>query len=411
MADASQPLRTLAGRFDPSVLDVPAGRARIRLVVRDEGAWDAVVDGSAMNLEPAPEGKRADAVLKADSVVWRMIARDVKGGMAAFQAGRLAIRRNMHLGVGFLAATGKDEPGRLRFRSVDTRLGSVSTLEAGEGSPVVMVHGLGATKAEFLPTVAALADRHRVIAMDLPGFGDTDKPFPAPYDPPFFASWVESLLDELGIERAHVLGHSMGGRVALEFGLRNPDRTLGLVLMTPSMAWLGNRRWANYLKLVRPELGILQPAPRPIVEEIVRRVVPGAADEWTRAGIEEFLRAYLTPRGRVAFYAAARNIYLEEPDGPDGFWTRLEQLQGDALFVWGRRDTLVPMGFQRHVQRVLPHARHEVVDCGHVPQLECPTETHAAIARFLRRRGALRPVAETSGGAAAGGAAGAGRVP
>ena len=58
--------------------------------------------------------------------------------------------------------------------------------------------------------------------------------------------------------------------------------------MTPSMAWLGNRRWANYLRLVRPELGILQPAPRPIVEGIVRRIVPGAADEWTRAGIEEF---------------------------------------------------------------------------------------------------------------------------
>ena len=410
MADASQSLRTLAARYDPTVFDVPAGSARIRLVVRDEGAWDAIVSDDGMKLEEAPEGKRADAVLKAEAVVWRMIARDVKGGMAAFQAGRLAIRRNLHLGVGFLAATGRDEPGRLRFATVKTRLGSVSTLEAGQGSPILLIHGLGATKAEFLPTVAALADRHRVIAMDLPGFGDTDKPFPAAYDAPFFASWAESLLDELGIERAHVLGHSMGGRVALEFGLRNPDRTQGLVLMTPSMAWLGSRRWANYLRLVRPELGILQPAPRPIVEEIVRRVVPGAADEWTRAGIEEFLRAYLTPRGRVAFYAAARNIYLEEPDGPDGFWTRLEALQGDALFVWGRRDTLVPIGFQRHVQRVLPGSRHEVVDCGHVPQLECPTQTHEAIARFLRRRGAARSIAAGPPGGAAARGAGAARL-
>jgi pimeloyl-ACP methyl ester carboxylesterase len=411
VADVSQPLRTLVGRYDPSVFDIPSGSARIRLVVREEGAWDAIVDDSgALTLEPAQEGKRADAVLKADAVVWRMIARDVKGGMNAFQAGRLSMRRNLHLGVGFLAATSQDSPGRLRFRNVKTRLGNVSTLEAGEGPPVLLIHGLGATKAEFMPTVSALSDRHRVIAMDLPGFGDSDKPFPAPYDPPFFASWAESLLDELEIERAHVLGHSMGGRVALEFGLRNPDRTLGLILMTPSMAWLGNRRWANYLKLVRPELGILQPAPRPIIEEIVRRVVPGAADEWTRAGIEEFLRAYLTPRGRVAFYAAARNIYLEEPDGPDGFWTRLEALQGDALFVWGRRDTLVPIGFQRHVQRVLPHARHEVVDSGHVPQLESPTPTHAAIARFLRRRGAGRPIAANGAGGTAR-SAGAARLP
>jgi pimeloyl-ACP methyl ester carboxylesterase len=396
-------LRALAGRFAPTVFDAPAGRARIRLVVNDQQqAWDAVVAGGQLDLEESDRDKRADAVLKADAVVWRMIARDVRGGMAAFQAGRLAIRRNLHLGVGFLAATGHDEPGRLRFKGLETRLGTVSMLEAGRGSPILLLHGLGATKAEFLPTVAALAsDQHRVIAMDLPGFGDTDKPFPAAYDPPFFAEWAESLLDELGIERAHVLGHSMGGRVAIEFGLRNPDRTQGLVLMTPSMAFLSNRRWANYLKLVRPELGILQPAPRSIVEGIVHRVVPGAADEWTRTGIDEFLRAYLTPRGRVAFYAAARNIYLEDPDGPNGFWPRLEELQGDALFVWGRRDTLVPIGFQRHVQKALPGARHEVVDCGHVPQLEQPTQTHAAIARFLRRPGAKRPVA-ASGRAAEG---------
>jgi pimeloyl-ACP methyl ester carboxylesterase len=388
------PLRTLADRFDPAVFDVPSGRARIRLVVTDEGtAWDAVADDEGVELTAARSGTRADAVLKADSMVWRMIARDVRGGMAAFQAGRLAIRRNLHLGVGFLAATGHGEPGRLRFRAVETRLGTVSTLEAGQGSPLLLLHGLGATKAEFLPTVAALAPNHRVIAMDLPGFGDSDKPFPAPYDAPFFSSWAESLLDELRIEQAHVLGHSMGGRVAIEFGLRNPDRTRGLVLMTPSMAFLSNRRWANYLKLVRPELGILQPAPRGIVEEIVRRVVPGAADEWTRAGIEEFLRAYLTPRGRVAFYAAARQIYLEDPDGPNGFWPRLEELQSESLFIWGRRDQVVPMGFRRHVEKALPHARHEVVDCGHVPQLEAPTPTHAAIARFLRRRGASQPIA------------------
>jgi len=398
-------LRTLGERFEPQVFDAPAGRARIRLVVTDQGsAWDAVIVGGMLEIEPAQAGKRADAVLKADAVVWRMIARDVRGGMAAFQAGRLAIRRNMHIGVGFLAATGHDHPGRLHFKSVKTRVGSVSMLEAGDGPPLLMLHGLGATKAEFLPTVVELAASHRVIAMDLPGFGDTDKPFPAPYDPPFFASWAESLLDELDIDQAHVLGHSMGGRVALEFGLRNPDRTHGLILMTPSMAWLGSRRWANYLRLVRPELGILQPAPRQIVEEVVRRVVPGAADEWTRAGIEEFLRAYLTPRGRVAFYAAARNIYLEEPHGPDGFWDRLEELQSEALFIWGRRDTLVPIGFRRHVEEALPHARHEVVDCGHVPQLESPTQTHAAIRRFLRRGGATKPIAasgQTTGSARA----------
>jgi pimeloyl-ACP methyl ester carboxylesterase len=392
--DAFEPLRTLAGRFDATAFDAPTGRARIRLVVRDEGALDAEIRDDRLELKPAREGVRADALLIGDAATWLTIAGDVRGGMEAFRSGRLSIRRNLHLGVGFLAATTEPSPGRLRFDTVTTRLGPMATVESGEGPPIVLLHGLGATKASFMPTIAALRDRHRVIAVDLPGFGDSAKPFPAAYDARFFSTWVESLLDELEIERAHVLGHSMGGRVAIEFGLRNPDRTQGLILMTPSMAWLSDRRWAAYLRLVRPELGLLQPAPRAIVEQVVRRVVPGADEHWTRAGIEEFLRSYLTPRGRVAFYAAARQIYLEEPDGPNGFWTRLRALECDSQFLWGRRDTLVPVAFERHVRESLPRARHEIIDCGHVPQLERPAETHAAIARFLQRRGAQRPVME-----------------
>ncbi len=99
--------------------------------------------------------------------------------------------------------------------------------------------------------------------------------------------------------------------------------------------------------------------------------------------MDEFLRAYLTPRGRAAFYAAARHIYLEEPEGENGFWPRLSTLQAPALFVWGRHDRLVPVAFAPHVTDALPHSEHIELDCGHVPQLERPRETHAAMRRFL----------------------------
>ena len=82
----------------------------------------------------------------------------------------------------------------------------------------------------------------------------------------------------------------------------------------------------------------------------MRRLVPGAHDGWSAAGVDEFLRSYYTPRGRAAFYAAARNIYLDAPLGDDGFWSRLADLEPDSLFVWGREDTLVPIGFRRHVE-------------------------------------------------------------
>jgi pimeloyl-ACP methyl ester carboxylesterase len=256
-------------------------------------------------------------------------------------------------------------------------------MEAGSGPPVLMLHGLGGTKISFLPTIAALAPNYRAIAMDAPGFGDSDKPF-GKYDAAFMARWAIALLDELGIEQADIVGHSMGGRVALELGMGHPDRVRSLSLMTPSMAWRGEKRWARYLRLVRPELALLQPTPRPVVEAFVRRIVPGARDSWSAAAIDEFLRAYLQPRGRMAFYAAARQIYLEDGDGPKGFWTRLEDCSVRSLFVWGRRDQLVPIGFARHVARALPSAEHVEIDCGHIPQFERPVETHGALAAFLR---------------------------
>jgi pimeloyl-ACP methyl ester carboxylesterase len=376
----------LADRFDRGAIDLPRGRARVRLEVVHGVSCDAVIAGARLRLGSLKESAEPDAVLSADSATWTRIAADVRGGMEAFRAGRLRIRGSLHVGVGFLAATsGIDEPGRLEFDGVRTRgFGRISLLAAGTGpETVVCLHGLGGTKASFLPTVNALADEYRVIAIDLPGFGESDKPIGAPYDAPWFARSAFAAMDALGLERAHIAGNSMGGRVAIETGLMDRDRVGGLLLLSPALAWLRSRPWVPLLRALRPELGLIQPAPRPIVEAIVRQLVPSTNGGWTDAGIDEFLRAYLTRSGRAAFYAAARNIYLDEPHGEDGFWTRLETLQSDSLFVWGRKDTLVPIAFMKHVERALPNARHVELQCGHVPQLERPRETHAAIRKFL----------------------------
>jgi pimeloyl-ACP methyl ester carboxylesterase len=166
--------------------------------------------------------------------------------------------------------------------------------------------------------------------------------------------------------------------------MRHPDRVRRLGLLAPSLAWKRQRPFAPLVRLLRPELGLVQIAPRPVVTGIVHRLLPAAADDWTRAGVDEFLRAYLDPAGRAAFYAAARNIYLEEPHGDAGFWTQLGALEPDAMFVWGRRDQLVPIAFARHVRDVLAAAEHVELDCGHVPQVERPRETHDALGRFLQ---------------------------
>ena len=308
-----QVFQTLAERYDSALFEPSGASRRVRLTVSEDASWDALlVDGGEHMLPAACD---ADAPLTADARTWGAIAQDGSAGMRAYLSGRLAIRRNLHLGVGFLAATsGHEDPARLRFRMIATRRARLSTLEAGSGPPVVAVHGLGGTKGSFLPTVAALAGGFRVIALDLPGLGDSDKPLAAPYDARYFAAIVVDLLDALDIECAHLIGNSLGGRVALEVGMRHPDRAGRSVLLAPSLAWKRHRTLAPLLRVVRPELGLIQFTPRSIVETIAQRLIPGADDGWAAAGVDEFLRAFLTPAGRSAFYAAARHIYLETPN-------------------------------------------------------------------------------------------------
>jgi pimeloyl-ACP methyl ester carboxylesterase len=282
------------------------------------------------------------------------VARDLRGGMNAFRRWRLGIRDDLHLGVGFLAATsGLTTPGRLELARVRTELGDIAVARAGDpGAPdVVLLHGLGGTKGSFLPTVAALADSYRVQAIDLPGFGDSVKPVGAAYDPKFFARAVCGFLDACGIDRADLIGNSMGGRVALEVGFRHPDRAERIVGLAPALAWLRDRKRAPLVKALRPELGLLQIAPRPVVEEFARRFVPGGR------GLVGGRRRRLLD---AAEDAAARVAVRVGPAGP------------------ARADRLRPPRPRGAPGRAARRARLRAR-----PQLGAPRETHAAIRRFL----------------------------
>jgi pimeloyl-ACP methyl ester carboxylesterase len=350
-------LTTLVDRYDRAAFEEPRRTVRIRLLAPDEGAWDVVLTDGRATIRPC--GARPQALITAESATWAEIVAQPHAAIDAYVAGRLSVRHDMHVGVGFLVATsGVAGPARMRFRFVATRRGRLSLVEAGDGPPVLAVHGLGATKGSFLPTVAALSSRFRTIALDLPGFGDSSKPIGAAYDSRFFATSCVELLDALELDRVHLIGNSLGGRVALEMGLRHQDRVGQLALLAPALAWRRPRPWVPLLRLTRPELGLVQITPRIAVDWIVRQLIPGAEEGWRAAGVDEFLRGYLTPAGRAAFYAAARQIYLDEPHGTDGFWPRLATLQSDALFVWGRQDRIVPIAFARHVAAAIPHARH-----------------------------------------------------
>lgn len=333
---------------------------------------------------------RADTTVTGDEVTLRRIAEGAESGIDAFLDGRITVRGNLALSLRMDGMWGGEDRGAEHVRAGDVAAAGVRTfyLDAGQGPPVVLLHGLGATNASMLPTLRELARDHRVIAPDLPGFGDSGKPLRSLHAG-FYARWFAELCAALGLQCPHVIGNSMGGRVAVEAGLRFPQAVDRLVLLAPSPAFLKGRDWVRLVRLLRPELALVPlPLARSWVRQGIRRMFSQPSrlpDAWYDAAADEFLRVFSTPRGRICFFSAMRQIYLEEPHRkPGGFWSRLPDLQRPALFIWGQRDRLVPARFAAHVERALPAATSVVLpDCGHVPHYELPDRTHALVRSFL----------------------------
>ncbi|HEY6708617.1 MAG TPA: alpha/beta fold hydrolase [Actinomycetota bacterium] len=384
LAAAPDPLSGPIVDQAPVVITIDTGPA---------GRWTLRVQRDGRVLRAAGAARRSQVTIRTDADTLVAMLSGRESGVGAFMDGRLTVRGS--LGLALLLEGALAPPRRpARFpRPASVTAGGVRTpyLDAGPPDAPVLValHGLGATNASLLPTVWELARDHRVIAPDLPGFGIADKPL-VTYSAAWFGRWLERFCDALGLDRFFLLGNSLGGRIAIEGGLLLPDRVRALVLLTPSPAFRRLRQFVPLVRVLRPELAALPlPVSHATAVAGLRRMfaVPNRIrPSWFDAAADEFLRVMHDPRGRIAFFSAMRQIYLEEAFGARGFWERLPGLAPPALFIWGDRDRLVPPGFARHVVRALPECQSVVLrDCGHVPQFELPRETHRLIRSFLKK--------------------------
>jgi len=377
----------------PDAANVPGIRAsgspRVALRMDGSDSWSVEIEQGRVGFF----GPSSQTRILGRPEVLEAVIKGTASGVEAFLRGHIKVRGNIAMALqieGLFAGRRRPRrfprPAIVRAHGVDTFY-----LEAGSGkSTVVLLHGLGATNASMLPTLWDLARDHRVLAPDLPGFGESGKPVRT-YDFPYFAAWLREYLDRMGVRKAILVGNSLGGRIALEAGLTMPERIERMVLLCPSPAFLRGRMAVPLVKALRPEMALV-----PLllghaqVAQIARSLFARPErlpDGWYDAFADEFLRVFRSPRGRVAFFSAARQVYLEPARGELGFWDRLPAMRVPAMFVWGEKDWLVPARFEHHVSKALPAARSIVIeDCGHVPQYEFPELTNSLIREFIEAR-------------------------
>ncbi|MEQ1505536.1 MAG: alpha/beta hydrolase [Myxococcota bacterium] len=280
---------------------------------------------------------------------------------------------------------------RWPMRQVEVDGVRIAYVDSGGDLPVLLfVHGLSSSLSFWDLQLDAFRDRYRVIALDLPGFGASDRP-DAPYTPPWYADTVVSFLDALGIDRVTWVGHSMGGQIGLHAALRHGDRLDALVLAAPAgfeRFTPGEARWMKTYWTDGRSLEADEPAIRANFTALVFNRHDALVEQW----IAERVRLRDTDAFRGTSVAVARCVagMLDHP-----VLDRLGEVATRTLIVYGTRDHLIPNpifhgGRTRTIAEAgrdrLPNAELVLIPgAGHGVQHDAPDAFDAAVTAFLTR--------------------------
>jgi len=271
---------------------------------------------------------------------------------------------------------------------IDVKGVRVRYWSAGEkGSAVVLVHGLGGYIENWVYNIGPLAEAHRVYAVDLPGFGQSDKK-PPPRDLFVLVRFIRDFMEALGIEKASLVGNSLGGGLALAVAAEYPERVEKLVLA--DNAGMGREVITDFNYCSLPLLGELLIRPsRKASAQLWDKIVYDASK--LAPEIKDLGYRYASaPGAKKAMLAALRagvNICGQKQKLVRELLGRLNTLKAPTLVVWGRQDRIIPVSHARIAAGKIPGARLELFDaCGHMPMLEYPEKFNRLVLDFLAER-------------------------
>lgn len=252
----------------------------------------------------------------------------------------------------------------------------VRYVDVGEGPPVVLLHGFASSIENWLTVMPKLVKDHRVIAIDLRGFGWTDRPV-ADYSPGAQAKLLKAVLDERKVGKVSIVAHSWGSSVALAFALDYPEQVEKLALYD---AWVYESQLPSMFHMARAKglgevlFGLFYS------ERYEERLTLGFYDPdiVSEALVEDVERAFDRPGTRAAALEAVRGMRFDELE------PRYRTITAPTLLLWGKEDLVTPVAVGEKLVRQLPNARLKVYPrCGHFPMIEAVSESTRDLNAFL----------------------------
>jgi 4,5:9,10-diseco-3-hydroxy-5,9,17-trioxoandrosta-1(10),2-diene-4-oate hydrolase len=252
------------------------------------------------------------------------------------------------------------------------------------GSPVILIHGLGASADIWMKNIDILAQRHRVYVPDVVGFGLSEKPEDL-RTPFYFTQFINEFMTSLEIKRAVLIGHSLGGGIALQYTIQHPDKVEKLVVADG--AGLG-REVIYTLKLMSlPLIGELMSYPTRFGVSMFFKLAVRNPGIITDNIIDTYYDLFRLPGARRFLLQVVRSIVTLQGGRKDllrPVLANLHTITAPTLIVWGRQDRVLPLKHAYVAREHIPNAKlHIIENCGHITNLECPDEFNDVVTCFL----------------------------